>query len=82
MDTWPELQGLAVTPYDGVAEFIVKDIDGIKRSRDDPLFIKEIRADEEKFFDPQGMAWTIGWEEVYVVDGKIVPDSEAWEMAP
>ncbi|KAJ9608854.1 hypothetical protein H2200_006625 [Cladophialophora chaetospira] len=82
MDAWPELKALEVTPYDGVAEFIVKDVEGIKRSRDDPFFIEKIRPDEENFFDVQGMAWTIGWEEVYVVDGKIVPDSEAQQNAP
>ncbi|OAP62041.1 hypothetical protein AYL99_04244 [Fonsecaea erecta] len=82
MAAWPELQALAVTPYDGVAEFIVKDIEGIKKSRDDPFFIEKVRPDEEKFFDVKGMAWTIGWEEVYVLDGKIVPDSEARVNAP
>ncbi|KIW99161.1 uncharacterized protein Z519_00824 [Cladophialophora bantiana CBS 173.52] len=82
MDAWPELKALDVTPYDGVAEFIVKDIDGIKKSRDDPFFIQRVRPDEENFFDVKGMAWTIGWEEVYVRGGKIVPDSEARQHAP
>ncbi|KIX98399.1 uncharacterized protein Z520_05700 [Fonsecaea multimorphosa CBS 102226] len=82
MEAWPELKALDVTPYDGVAEFLVKDIEGIKKSRDDPLFHEKIRPDEENFFDVKGMAWTIGWEEVYVLDGKIVPDSEAWKNTP
>lgn len=82
LDAWPELRALRISEYDGVAEFIVKDIMDIKKSRDDPDFLEKIRPDEENFFDVPGMAWTIGWDEVYVKDGKIVPDSEARENAP
>ncbi|OAL38568.1 hypothetical protein AYO20_02218 [Fonsecaea nubica] len=83
MAAWPELTALDVTPYDGVAEFLVRDnVEGIKRSRDDPFFVEKVRPDEEKFFDVKGMAWTIGWEEVYVLDGRIVSDEEAWRHAP
>jgi hypothetical protein len=73
---------LNVTPYDGVAEFLVKDVGDIIRSRDDPVFLKEIRDDELNFFDVPGMAWTIGWEEVYVENNKIVPDSQVRLNAP
>jgi hypothetical protein len=73
---------LNVTPYDGVAEFLVKDVSDIIRSRDDPVFLKEIRDDELNFFDVPGMAWTIGWEEVYVENNRIVPDSQVRLNAP
>lgn len=76
MDIWPELKSLSISPYDGVAEFIVKDITDIKKSRDDPLFLEQIMADEERFFDTAGVAWTIGWEEVYVEDNKLAPEGQ------
>ncbi|EXJ76368.1 uncharacterized protein A1O5_00876 [Cladophialophora psammophila CBS 110553] len=82
MSAWPELKALDITPYDRVAEFIVKDIHRIKKSRDDPFFIEKVRPDEEKFSDVKGVAWAIGWEEVYVRCGKIVSESEARQDAP
>lgn len=82
MSAWPELESSSITPYDGVAEFIVKDIMDIKKSRDDPIFLDQIIADEAKFLDRSGIGWTIGWEEVYVEDNKIVPDSQVRLNAP
>lgn len=76
MDAYPELKSLSVTPYDGVAEFIVRDIMDIRRSQEDPFYLKEVRDDEAKFFDVAGAHWTIGWEEVFVEDNKIVPESQ------
>ena len=76
VDAWPELKSLSATPYDGVAEFIVWDMMDIKQSRDDPVFLERIKADEEKFFDVRAAACTIGWEEVYVADNKLVPESQ------
>ena len=82
MDAWPELQSQPVTPYDGVAEFIVKDIKDIERSRHDPIFLEQVRDDEAKFFEGSEMAWTIGWEEVYVENNKIVPYDEVKPNPP
>lgn len=73
---------MEMTPYDGVAEFTAESIDVIKRARDDPIFLEVIRPDEERFIQVQNVSWAVGWEEVYVQDGKIVPDSEAWKNSP
>lgn len=76
IDAYPDLKSLSVTPYDGVAEFIVKDMADIKKSQEDPFYLGEIRKDEANFFDVPGAHWTIGWEEVYIEGNQLVPESQ------
>lgn len=61
-------------PYDGVAEFIVPDIESFNKTRVDDFFAETIRPDEENFFEVYDAGWFIGWEEVYLKDGEIVED--------
>lgn len=73
----PELTQAKPLDYDGVAEFIVPDVSYIKSSREDPYFFEKVLPDEERFFDTQNTGYHIGWEEVYLRDGKIVDLEEA-----
>ncbi|KAK5061395.1 hypothetical protein LTR84_007937 [Exophiala bonariae] len=82
IDAYPDLKSLSLTPYDGVAEFIVKDMADIRKSQEDPFYLNEVRNDEANFFDVSGAHWTIGWEEVYVEDNKLVPESQIRLNAP
>lgn len=67
--------------YDGVAEYLVADPCVIQRAFEDPLFREKVQLDENNFMDMKKAVWTAGWEEVYVRDNKIVPDSEARQNA-
>jgi hypothetical protein len=82
IDEWPELGALRATPYDGVAEFLVHDMMDIKRSRLDPYYLDIVVPDEKKFFDVTDTDCTVGWEEVFIEDGKLVPEAEARASSP
>ena len=40
------------------------------RARQDPFYTDQVKPDEEKLFDAESSNWTIGWEEVYIRDGR------------
>ena len=48
------------------------DISCFQKAREDPYYASHIAPDEDKLFDWESARWTVGWEEVYVKDGKVV----------
>ena len=65
------------SPYDGGAVFYVRDIQDLVAAVSDPDYQQNVLADEGKFIDLSGeegrkRMLTVGWEEVYVLDGKVV----------
>ena len=69
--TWSGFSTLQPLSYDGTVELIVPDIECLAKAREDDFYKDVVRKDEEKFFEPD-VAWTVGWEEVYVRNGKLV----------
>lgn len=59
--------------FDGVAEFLVTSPQILHNARQDPYYNEKVYPDEQKFLDFEHVAWTIGYEEVHVQDGKVVP---------
>jgi hypothetical protein len=42
----------------------------------DPEYPVKVGPDEQKFLDPSTSMVTVGWEEAYVLDGKVVNFTE------
>ncbi|KAL2072670.1 hypothetical protein VTL71DRAFT_12013 [Oculimacula yallundae] len=64
--------GWKVADYDGHVEFMVKNIEDLKRAVQDPEYPERVLPDEMRFMDQKNSVVTVGWEEVYVKDGKVV----------
>lgn len=48
------------------------DFECLERARQDPYYGDVVAPDEEKFIDMGRSQMIVGWEEVYVEDGKTV----------
>lgn len=71
---WPMAASLYRLPFDGAVELLVPDVACFQKARDDPFYKEKVQADEGKFFETgaSDLAWTVGWEEVYVAEGKVL----------
>ncbi|KAJ9603538.1 hypothetical protein H2200_011724 [Cladophialophora chaetospira] len=69
---FPALQGLPKLEFDGVAEFLMPDAASFHKAREDPYYQAVVFPDEEKLFEWETAKWTVGWEEVWIKDGKVV----------
>ena len=67
---FPDLKGMQKLEYDGVAEFWMRDASYFHKAREDPYYKEVVLPDENKLFEWETMQWTVGWEEVYIKDGK------------
>lgn len=63
-------------PYDGIVEFLVPDVECLRRAREDSFYTDKVAGDENSFFDtdPKALAWTVGWEEIYIAGGSVLGD--------
>ena len=62
--------------YDGFVELYVreKEFDRLKQAREDPYYKDVVAPDEKDFIDGERSRMILGWEEVFIEDGKIVDD--------
>ena len=58
--------------YDGYVEFIVRSVEDLKKAVEDPEYPEKVLPDEQRFMDQSNSVVTVGWEEVYVKDGKVI----------
>ncbi|EED11985.1 conserved hypothetical protein [Talaromyces stipitatus ATCC 10500] len=58
--------------FDGHAEILVDSLDIIKALQEDPYYKAVIEPDESNLIDFQSVRHIIGYEEVWVLDGKAV----------
>ncbi|KIY00635.1 uncharacterized protein Z520_03298 [Fonsecaea multimorphosa CBS 102226] len=74
----PGLDKVKELGFDGAADFIMADIESFYKFRQDPYYSSHVDADARILFDWNSARWTVGWEEVYVKDGRVVemPDGE------
>jgi len=61
-------------PYDGIVEFLVPDVECLRKAREDSFYMEKVTGDENSFFDtsPDALAWTVGWEEIYIAGGAVL----------
>ena len=67
-----EAMGWKMSDYDGHVEFLVRSVDDLYKAVQDPDYPEKVAPDEKYLLDPSTSAVTVGWEEVYVLDGNIV----------
>lgn len=67
----------AVATYDGFVELLMRDLEDFKRAQQDPFYVEKVAPDEAKMADPAKTKIIVGWEECYVLDGKVLADGEA-----
>ena len=72
MADFPDLKGLPTLEYDGVAEFLMPDASCFHKARQDPYYEQFVMPDENELFEWETVQWTVGWEEVYIENGKVV----------
>ncbi|KAH6671368.1 EthD domain-containing protein [Halenospora varia] len=63
--------GLSISPYDGHVEILLRSVEDLENALKDPLYA-EVVGPDEGFMDQSRSMVTVGWEEVYIRDGKIV----------
>jgi hypothetical protein len=58
--------------WDGSAEFLMPDAGCFAKAMEDPYYKDVMAPDEENLFDMKSFKFMVGWEEVYVEDGKVL----------
>ncbi|PVH85752.1 hypothetical protein DL98DRAFT_583344 [Cadophora sp. DSE1049] len=51
---------------------MLRSVEDLKKAVEDPEYPEKVWPDEQRFMDQSNSVVTVGWEEVYVKDGKIV----------
>lgn len=69
---FPALKQMRRLDFDGCGDFLMADISCFAKFQEDPYFLSEIIPDEQRFIDWDSAFYRVGWEEVYVQDGKVV----------
>ncbi|KIW56107.1 hypothetical protein PV05_04790 [Exophiala xenobiotica] len=68
----PGLAQATIAEWDGFVELLMPNMSCFDEAQKDPYYSEVVFPDELKFADPANSQIIIGWEEVYVQDGKIV----------
>ncbi len=72
MSELPVLKQMKKLDFDGCGDFLMADFSCFKRFVESPYNLSEIIPDEQKFIDWDTAHYRVGWEEVYVENGKPV----------
>ncbi|KAG4424774.1 hypothetical protein IFR04_002122 [Cadophora malorum] len=64
--------GWTLAGYDGYVDFMVSSVEDLKNAVEDPEYPEKVLPDEQMFMDQSNSVVTVGWEEVYVKDGKVI----------
>jgi len=68
----PGLSQANIADYDGLMELTMPSLSCFDEAQKDPYYLEVVAPDELKFADVPRTKILIGWEEVYVKDGKKV----------
>lgn len=68
----PALKQIRKLAFDGSGDFLMADTSCFAKFQEDPYFVSDVFPDEQKFIDWDTAVWRVGWEEVYIEDGKVV----------
>ncbi|KAL9610941.1 MAG: hypothetical protein Q9167_004383 [Letrouitia subvulpina] len=65
--------------YDGFVELYVREseFERLKNAREDPYYKEVVAPDEKEFIDGEKSRMILGWEEVFIEDGRIVDNGDA-----
>ena len=68
----PGLSQASIAEYDGFVELLMPSLSCFDEAQKDPYYQEVVVPDELKFADVPRTQILVGWEEVYVQDGKVV----------
>ena len=68
----PALHKMKPLSFDGCGDFLMADFSCFRKFVDSDYNLSDIIPDEEKFIDWDSACYRVGWEEVYVENGKVV----------
>lgn len=68
----PALHTMKSLDFDGCGDFLMADFSCFRKFVDSDYNLSEIIPDEGKFIDWESAHYRVGWEEVYVENGKPV----------
>lgn len=66
-----------IATYDGFVEVLMRNLEDFTRMHQDPFYIEKVAPDEAKMIDEAKTQMIFGWEECYVLDGKVIDSGEA-----
>ena len=61
-----------MSTFDGHVEFLVRSVEDLFKATQDPEYPTILFPDEQYLLDKPTSIVTVGWEEVYVLDGRVV----------
>jgi hypothetical protein len=66
--------------YDALIDVYLRDFEDFLKAFEDPLYLTEIRPDEDKFCDTASMILSVGTDHVMLYDGEKVEshEGETW----
>jgi hypothetical protein len=68
----PALKKMRKLEFDGSGDFIMANTSCFTKFQQDPYFLSDVFPDEQRFIDWDSAFYSIGWEEVYIKDGRVV----------
>lgn len=77
----PGFENANVADYDGFVDFLMPTLDCFAAAIKDPYYQEVVGPDESNFADLAKTRVMVGWEEVYVDNGKVV-DVKPGELNP
>ncbi|CUS13586.1 unnamed protein product [Tuber aestivum] len=69
-------RGWKIADFDGQVEILCRSFEDVLIACADPEYPGKIGRDEKKFIDHSRSVASVGWEEVYVEDGRVVDSRE------
>lgn len=69
---WTTLGKDHILDFDGTVELIVPDVEALQKALDDPMYRETVQPDEEAFIDGEKSYRSVGYEQTYIVDGKVL----------
>jgi len=61
----------SIASFDGCVEVLVPNLECIAKAWKDPYYKEVVAPDEAKFIDMSRIVQTVGYEEVFIEDGKV-----------
>ncbi|EXJ92913.1 hypothetical protein A1O3_01469 [Capronia epimyces CBS 606.96] len=69
---FPGLKKMKRLPFDSSGDFLMADFASFVKFQEDPYYLSHVFPDEAGLFEWDTACYAVGWEEVYIQDGKVV----------
>lgn len=69
---WTTLGKDHILDFDGIVELVVPNVEALQNALADPVYRDKVQPDEEAFIDGAKSFRSVGYEQVYIADGKVL----------